>query len=302
MTPATVSSRALRAIALAIIFPSLDAASAAIAQPEEQTIEQDPEAAWKKHVESFPWIMGPGSRTIGAWGDVSIPEGMRFLEAQDAQRFIQELGNVPGDELGLVAPAAADWWVDFSFDKSGYVKDDEKETLDADAMLEALREGQQHANEARKRVGLEALTLVGFEQAPYFDDELKSLAWALRLRSENGGETVNFQARVLGRHGVMNATYVVSPEYYAANLPAAKDVVQAFRFSQGERYADFRKGDKIAEYGLTALVTGGVLAVAAKTGLLQKLWKPIVVAIVALGAFLKRLFRRKEPAPSSHEG
>ena len=58
----------------------------------------------------------------------------------------------------------------------------------------------------------------------------------------------------------------------------------------GESYAEYRKGDKVAEYGLTALIAGGTLAVAAKTGLLGKLIKPIIIGVVALGAVLKKFW------------
>jgi len=40
-------------------------------------------------------------------------------------------------------------------------------------------------------------------------------------------------------------------------------------------------------------VGGGALAVAAKSGLLQKFWKLIVVAVLGAGAFLKKLFTGK---------
>ena len=53
-----------------------------------------------------------------------------------------------------------------------------------------------------------------------------------------------------------------------------------FVFEDGRKYTDFKKGDKIAKYGLTGLVLGGGLAVAAKTGLLQKLMKPILIGQV----------------------
>ena len=50
------------------------------------------------------------------------------------------------------------------------------------------------------------------------------------------------------------------------------------------------KGDRVAEYGLTALVAGGVGAAAVKSGLLGKIWKALVFAVLAVGAALKRFF------------
>ena len=68
-------------------------------------------------------------------------------------------------------------------------------------------------------------------------------------------------------------------------------------------------GDKIAEYGLTALVVGGAGAAAAKAGLLKGLWKfllagwkLVIAAIVGLGALLKRIFfgeKQEENVPTS---
>ena len=39
----------------------------------------------------------------------------------------------------------------FEYDDSGYVKDDDKDELDADAMLASIREGTEQANVERKR-------------------------------------------------------------------------------------------------------------------------------------------------------
>ena len=71
-------------------------------------------------------------------------------------------------------------------------------------------------------------------------------------------------------------------------VPLVKGILTGFRFREGQRYAEWRSGDKVAQYGLGALVVGGGTAVAAKTGLLAKLWKPILAVIVAIIAWLKR--------------
>jgi uncharacterized membrane-anchored protein len=67
---------------------------------------------------------------------------------------------------------------------------------------------------------------------------------------------------------------------------------------QGERYAEFKPGDRAAEYGLAGLIVGGAAAAAAKSGALKGFIKVIGVAAIAafaaLAAFLGRLFRRKQ--------
>ena len=78
-------------------------------------------------------------------------------------------------------------------------------------------------------------------------------------------------------------------------------------FREGNRYADFDpKVDKVATYGIAALVAGGVLAGAAKLGLLKFLWvgllaakKFVIIGVLALVGFFKKMFKRGGSSPSS---
>ncbi len=88
----------------------------------------------------------------------------------------------------------------------------------------------------------------------------------------------------------MSANLVVSPEKLAAALPEFDSLLAGYAFQPGKKYSEFRAGDRVAKYGLAALVTGGAAAVAAKAGLFKKLWKLIVVAVVGAGALVKKLF------------
>jgi uncharacterized membrane-anchored protein len=66
--------------------------------------------------------------------------------------------------------------------------------------------------------------------------------------------------------------------------------MKGFTYVPGQTYGEFKPGDKIAEYGLAALVAGGAGVFAAKTGLFAKLWKFILAGLAAIGAFLNKLF------------
>jgi uncharacterized membrane-anchored protein len=87
----------------------------------------------------------------------------------------------------------------------------------------------------------------------------------------------------------MSATLVADPDQIETILPVSKSLLDGYEYLPGKKYSEFRSGDKIAEYGLTALITGGAAAVALKTGLLQKFWKVIVVGFIALVGFLKKV-------------
>ncbi len=86
----------------------------------------------------------------------------------------------------------------------------------------------------------------------------------------------------------MNVDLVLGANAVEATVPQFETLLTGFDYVEGQRYAEFRAGDKIAEYGLAALITGGAAAVALKSGFLQKFWKLIVVGFLALAAALKK--------------
>lgn len=92
----------------------------------------------------------------------------------------------------------------------------------------------------------------------------------------------------------MKATLVTDPSILAATIPEFRTVLASFDFKQGQKYAEFRKGDKMAAYGLSALIVGGATAVAVKSGMFKWLWKLIVVGFIAISGFIKKLFSRRK--------
>jgi uncharacterized membrane-anchored protein len=94
----------------------------------------------------------------------------------------------------------------------------------------------------------------------------------------------------------MEVNLVIEPEKLGAALPEYQALLQNYSYKQGQRYAEYREGDKLAKYGLAALIAGGAAAVAVKTGLFaslillfKKAWKLVAVAIAAVVAWFKRL-------------
>lgn len=264
--------------ALALI--SLTLSPLALAQAEDEG---------SSPIASLPWHVGPAQERVGAEATLKTGEDLAFLDEANSRRFLELTGNIPQDDLYIVASQKEDWWATFAFDPMGFVKDDEK--IDADELLASLKSSDEDSNRERKRLGIPALYTDGWAVPPHYDAGSKRLEWGLRLRTE-GQPVVNYTVRILGRKGVMNATLVADPETLQADVKSFKASLAGFEFNSGQRYAEFREGDRVAEYGLAALVVGGATAVAAKTGLLAKFWKLIVVGFVALGGVIKRLFGR----------
>lgn len=274
--------------AAALLLPA-----ALLAQPAAPTDE-----AQADPFDAIQWQEGPATAQIGGESRLSVPDGCGFTDATGARQFMIATENPPsGNELGVLlcdmSEADGDeWFVVFSFDESGYVKDDDAAELDADAILASMREGNEIGNRERAKQGWATLNITGWAKPPYYDLQSNNLTWALAATSEGHG-VVNHSVRLLGRGGVMHADLVVAPENLTSTLPAFDKIIGTHAFVEGRRYSEWKPGDKVAEYGLTALVAGGAVAVAAKSGILAKLGKFIVIGIVAIGAWLKSLFSRK---------
>ena len=239
-------------------------------------------------------VEGPVKGVLGPHAEIQVPEGFFLTDGEGCRTILKAYGNLVGeDEVGFFAPASMDWFVTFDFDDVGYVKDDEKDKLDADAMLKSIREGNAQANEFKKSKGMSTFTILGFAIPPRYNPETNNLEFAIRLKDdEDNNESVNFQTKILGRRGVMVVTLVCDPTELDSLLPVYRGHMETFAYKSGGKYAEYRQGDKVAKYGLTALVVGGGVALAAKSGLLGKLLKPILLGVLAVGAGLKKLFSR----------
>lgn len=264
-----------------------------VAHAQEQ--RTDPQAELRK----LNWQEGPSKGSVGEKATIDVPAGYVFLGDRDTSRFIQLVGNPPPQQSHyLIAPKSLDWFAVFSFDATGYIKDDEK--IDPEALLKSLKEGDAPQNEERKRLGMHAMYTDGWAVTPHYDPETKRLEWGVRLRSEDGRMNVNYTSRILGRSGVMRAVLVSDVASLDKDTKEFKSALQKFTYNSGETYAEFKAGDKVAEYGLAALILGGAAAVATKkgfwgvlAGFFAAFWKVIAGVAVAAIAALRSLFKKK---------
>lgn len=135
------------------------------------------------------------------------------------------------------------------------------------------------------------------------------LEWAFLIRdAESNTPVVNYYTRILGRTGVMEVILVASPDQMDAAIADLKQKFNGFEYNAGEKYSEFKQGDRVAEFGLAALILGGAAAVATKKGFwavlggfLAAAWKFIAVLLFAVIAkigsvinWVKSLFTRKK--------
>jgi len=247
--------------------------------------------------DKIPWAKGPIRGALGAEATVSVPAGCLFTGTDGVKTFLEVTQNIPsGNERGVVMCQATDrgnpWFVLFSYDESGYVRDDEGSSLDADAILASVRSGTEEANGERKRRGWGTMSVDGWTTKPFYDKATNNLTWAITAHDDSGGRTVNRSVRLLGRGGVMHADLVTDPSQLTALVPTFNAMIAGFTYTPGFKYAEWRQGDKVAAYGLTALVAGGAGVALIKSGLLAKFWKLIVLGFAALAGFVKRMWAK----------
>ena len=159
--------------------------------------------------------------------------------------------------MWLFRSKSLDWFVLFRFDDAGYVKDDDKDKLNANELMSSFRKGNDAANEQRRSKGIPEIRLIGWEMPPRYNPESHNLEWAIRGESE-GHQVINHKTRLLGRTGVMEVGLVASPEEYQNVMPQYKELIESHSYNSGQKYAEYRPGDKVAKYGLAALITAGV--------------------------------------------
>jgi uncharacterized membrane-anchored protein len=271
-----------------------------LAGDDAQATEAQAQSAFDEAVAKLDWVKGPTTVDVADNSKLVVPEGYAFLDQRNADKFLELTRNVPSGREVLVARQDLKWVAYLSFNDEGYVKDDEK--IDADELLKALQEGAKEDNKERRSRGYPELQITGWAVPPAYNNETKRLEWATILQSE-GGQGVNFSTKVLGRRGHTSVILVTSTDGLAAARPQLDDVLSGYSFVNGERYADWVPGDKVATYGLAALVLGGAAAIATKKGLWAVIGgfliakaKLLIAGIVAVGAGLRRILTGRKKA------
>lgn len=250
-------------------------------------------------ITALHWVEGPAQVSVGSNATFQVPTGYRFLGPSGTVRFMELTHNLPQSAGTTVfAPDDFHWFGVFRYADVGHVPDDDQ--IDPDSLLSTLRHNQEEANKQLTARGWTTAEVVGWKFAPFYDSATHNLSWATDLRSSDGTDTINYNTRLLGRTGYTAATLVADPRILQTSVAQFKEVVAGYDYIPDQTYAAYKPGDKVAKYGLAALITGGAVAVAAKTGLWKVIvgalavgWKFVAAAVVALFAALRGFFKRR---------
>jgi len=249
-------------------------------------------------------VMGPSEVKLADQAVLKLPQGMAYIPQPAAGRLMEAMGNTHDESmLGLVRPQAdAPWLVVARWEASGYIKDDDAKEWNVDDLFKSLKEGTEEANKHRKQAGFPALEIVGWVQKPNYDASAHRLVWSMAARGEGESEaeqSINYNTYALGREGYVSLNLITARASIDADKPAAHSLLSALQFNDGKRYEDFNsRTDKVAEYGLAALVAG---VAAKKLGLfavilafMAKFAKVLLLAGAGAVAAITKLFRRRD--------
>ena len=275
------------------------------------TLTQAEEAA-KPEMTSAEFLaaLNPQAGTVtlpGGIATLNLSAKFNYLNPASAEKLLVEgWGNPPGNKtLGMVIPSDVNpverngWGVVITYDEDGHVSDADADEINYTDLLKEMKEQTEEANKERVKAGYGSMTLIGWAEAPHYDKASHKFYWAKEFATDNAKVTsLNYNIRVLGRKGVLVLNAVASMEEMPIIRQETPDLLASTEFAKGNRYEDFdQKTDHIAEYGLAALVAGGV---AAKLGLFAKLAalliafkKIIILGLVAFGGAIMKLFGRK---------
>lgn len=290
------------AVALSLAVPALAATSPTPA----------PTASTQPHQTTEQWL----ATLKQQHGDITLPSGIAtlqlnddfyYLSPADTERLLTEgWGNPPGHKtLGMIIPKAisplADngWGVIVSYKNDGHISDDDAAKINYADLLKQMQADDEENNKERRKQGYAGLSLLGWAEPPSYDQGSHKMYWARELKADDAQQTtLNYSIRALGREGVLELNAVAAMADLQTIKQETPKILAFTNFTDGNRYADYdSKTDKLAPYGLAALVAGGI---AAKAGLFAKigvmllaLKKFIVVGLVVVAGFFRKLFKRQ---------
>lgn len=250
-----------------------------------------------------------GSVEVNSEVKLTIPAGYKFMPKSDAEFVVFDFWGNPrrDDLLGMVVkqdysiadPAA--WAFIVSYEKSGFVKDEDAADMDYDEMMDEIKESEAAENDERQKQGFGPIHMIGWASKPYYDKGNNILHWAKSMVFGDAIDTtLNYDVRILGRRGILSLNAVGTIGQISDIKQHIPDIIHIAKFNEGSRYIDFDpEVDEVAAYTIGGLVAGKLLA---KAGILALVLKNIKLVILGIGLFfgairnkIAGLFGKKKP-------
>lgn len=243
-------------------------------------------------------VTKPGLVPLGSLATLNLQPGSCFVPPASTREFMIALGNTfSGEVLGMIIAGSQGEWnlgimIVLESSPSGHILDADANKLDATAILDSIRSSTEAANVDRKLRNEGVLKVLGWDEPPYYDQPKRLLVWSINTMESNT-TSINYNQNMLGRDTLLRMVALGSVDN-AKIKQFAKSSASHITYNPGMRYEDYQPGvDKLAEYGLAALIAG---IAAKKLGFLALLlaffvkgWKIILIVMVFLGRPIYKL-------------
>jgi uncharacterized membrane-anchored protein len=244
-----------------------------------QNMDQIRDEASRMH-----WIESTTTTLPLSNSKLALPENYRAVIGTDAKRLDQLINGRRQETLeGYAVSPDGSSEIHFDYTSEGYVKDDDWSDINASELLQDIKQNTENSNELRRKNGMSEIHVVKWLQEPTFDKTAHTAYWAIEGQDKNG-YLVNSIAIRLGRNGYEKLNSITSLNDYKPVNSDLEVMLRAFAFPNGSTYEDHIAGDKMAGYGLAALigaVAGAKVLKIAAAGGLALFFKPIMAFLAA---------------------
>ena len=196
-----------------------------------------------------------------------------------------------------------------SYKNIGYTKINDWNDVNAEALIQSLRDANQNQNDNRSYA-----KSINWIFKPNLNKDKKIVSYSYKVEWSNNKITMETKNLILGKSGHIEQTFVFDdPSNAKENSEYALKTASYVKFNKEYSYSNFKTGDKVAAVGIGALVAGslgvkalkGAGSVAAKGGVillfLKKFWWVFVAPFVFLGSFFKGNKNRSEKQPRTEK-
>ncbi len=246
---------------------------------------------------------------IGGKAKIKLTDDFRYLDPANARKVLVDIWSNPpdaGSTMGMIVPKGVNfldsnaWVAVLQWKDDGYVKDEEFASTDFDKMLKELIQAHKAGSDERVKAGYGKLELTGWAEQPHYDRATHKLYWAKAFDVDGPVQQLNYDIRVLGREGILEVSVMSAVPQLNDIKEKAPSILSMVDFTEGNRYSDYKEGDKIAEYGIAGLIAGGVLL---KSGFFKVLLtaliagkKFVIIGVIAIAIWIKKLMGGRKQA------
>lgn len=253
------------------------------------------------------WKRGPGTYALAdSHARITLPQDVAIVTGADAARMAFLLQGIEQPQTVAIAQSrTTDAIVYIDYDDEGFVTDEDWSDIDPDALLRDMRAAREAASDERRRNGGPgAMYTVDWLILPTYDPAKKEARWAIQF-STNGQLFANLQVIRLGRYGYHRMSWAGPASGVDSTPHFLQTMLDSYSYDEGYRYSDHVEGDKVAGFGIAALVRATAIGSKPSEGsaatifggdLLLAKGLIVLAAVGGIGIFFKRSLGRRSSA------